>query len=100
MADITNPEAIAFANEQLRPICELARALKARVDEASVRWYGGVNTEFPNDSSPVADGRTAEGISRLTGEDVNNALSVLIGMCGTPYDAEIVEKPCVRPLWV
>ena len=74
---IEDPRAIKFSNEQVRPLAESFRALKARVDAALVTWYGGVNALFPNDSTALSDGREAEGVSRLTGADVNSLAGVL-----------------------
>jgi len=95
MADITDPQAIRFVNEQVRPLCERARALKAEIDAMTTAWYGGINAKFPNDSSPLVDGRAAEGVSQLTGAQVNSAVGQLIGIAP---NAEIVAAPCVRPL--
>lgn len=97
MADITNPEAKKFVNEQIRPLAEEARAIKAKIDAATTTWYGGMNAKFPNDSSPVVDNREGEGISRLVGSDINSVMSVLIG-ASTALNSEIIAKPCVRPL--
>lgn len=99
MADITNSEAIAFVNEQVRPLCEEARALKARIAAATTRWYGGLNQAFPNTADPVQDGREAEGVSRLTGAHVNSAMGVLIASADQ-LNGEIIERPCVRAIEV
>jgi hypothetical protein len=92
---ITDPQAIRFANEQVRPLCERARALKAEIDAMTTTWFGGVNNLFPNDSTALDDGREAEGVSRLTGAQVNSAVGQLIGIAP---NAEIISAPCVRPL--
>ena len=99
MSDITNPIAIKFSNEVIRPLAEEMKLLKVRADQAMTDWYAGINTLFPNDSSPVQDGREAEGISRLTGADVNN----LMGQVGVyksqleqPGVPQVIAKPCVR----
>lgn len=97
MPDITNPEAIKFANEIVRPLAEEARAFRAKVEAATTVWYGGMNAKFPNDASEVDDGRANEGVSRLDGADVNNLMGNLIAMAAAG-NAEIISKPCVRPL--
>lgn len=99
MANITNPEAIKFSNEQLRPLCEEARALNARIDAMATLWNSGINVMFPNDSSPVVDNRDAEGASRLTGANVQSAVGILQAM-KTASNTQIIEKPCVRVLQV
>lgn len=94
---IDDPQAIKFVNEVIRPMAESARAIVARVEDAKTAWFGGLNQMFPNDSTAVDDGREAEGISRLTGQDINSVMSVLIAM-DDQINAEIIAKPCVRPL--
>ena len=102
MADITNPEAIAFCNEYIRPLAEQVRALKARIDAAGTRWFSGVNVAVGTSSADqIADGREAEGVSRLTAADVTNLMSQLLTIQAQLEQsgvAGIVEKPCVRPL--
>ena len=99
MANIVNPEAIKFSNEQLRPLCEQARALMARIDAMNTLWNSGLNVMFPNDTSPVVDGRDAEGASRLTGANVQSAVGILNAIKAAS-NTQIIEKPCVRALSV
>lgn len=94
---ITNPEAIRFANEQVRPLCEKARALVAEIGAMQTTWFGGLNTSFPNDATALDDARDAQGVSRLTGADVNSAVGILIAMMQAS-NSQIVAKPCVRAL--
>jgi hypothetical protein len=104
MADITNAEAIRFVNEQIRPLAESYRGLKARTDAALVTWFGGLNSVVTNSASdPVVDGREAEGVSRLSGADVVNfvtqltAFQAALNASGVPG---VISKPCVRALIV
>lgn len=99
MANITNPEAIHFVNEQIRPLCEEARALMARIAAMQTLWFSGLNAVFPNDSTVLADGRDADGSSRLTGAHVNSAVGNLIAIQAAS-NSQIIEKPCVRALSV
>lgn len=100
---IDNPQAVKFVNESVRPKAERLRAIKAEIDAMMVDWFGGVNAMFPNDSTPVEDGREAEGVSRLTGEDVvgfivvAQAVQTALNQAGV---ADRIAKPCVRPLRV
>lgn len=94
---ITDPQAIRFTNETVRPLCEKLRALAAEIAAAQTIWFGGINALFPNDTTALADGRENEGVSRLTGANVNSAMGVLIAVAGAT-NAEIIAKPCVRPL--
>ena len=74
---ITDPQAIRFINEVARPISERVRDLHALMTDAKARWLAEVAALVPNDVSTVDDGRDAEGVSRLTGADVNAAIAVL-----------------------
>lgn len=94
---ITNPESIRFVNEQVRPLCEKTRALMAEISALQTLWFSGLNNSFPNDATALDDGRDAEGVSRLTGANVNSAIGTLIAIAAAS-NAEIVAKPCVRPL--
>ena len=94
---ITDPEAVRFVNEQVRTIAEDLRALKARIRAAQTSWFAGLNQRFPNTTDLVEDGREAQGVSRLTGANVNSLMSVAIGV-GDAINDEIVSLPCVRPL--
>lgn len=100
MADITDSEAIKFVNEYIRPMCENIRYMKARGDDFALKW-AQLSSDFPNDTSPVVDSRDAEGISRLTGADINAVAAVFNALLGD-IDATasaVISKPCVRPLF-
>lgn len=94
---ITNPEAVRFVNEQVRPLCEKARALSAEILAMQTLWFGGLDAQFPNDATALDDGREGQGVSCLTGAQVQLAVGVLIAMLGQA-NAEIIAKPCVRSL--
>ena len=99
MPDITDPEAIKFVNDYIRPMCETLRYMTVRGADWSTKW-GEISALFPNDTSLVEDGRSEEGISRLTGADINN-VSIVFSTLLTMMDASAqtaVAKPCVRPL--
>ena len=99
MAAITDPVAIKFVNEQVRPMAEKLRAIMHEISGMSTDWFAGINTKFPNDTSAVADNRDAEGVTRLTGADINSLVGIAIAM-STAGNTEIIAKPCVRPLSV
>lgn len=96
MAQITNPEAIRYCNEVIRPLCEEARALAVRVAAAQTAWNGGISANFANNDDTVEDGREAEGVSRLTALNVSQAYGELIEVLG--MNTEIIQKPCVRQI--
>ena len=103
MADITNPQVVNYCNATIRPLAERMRSLKAEADAALVTWFGEISSNCPNDASLIADGREAEGVSRLTGADVTNFVTQLasyqtaLNASGVPG---IISKPCVRTLEV
>lgn len=95
MAAITNPNSIAFVNTKIRPLCEDVRALVAEIAAMNIDWQSGINATFPNDTSAVSDGRDAEGVSRLTGADIQSAVGILLAVAAAS-NAQIIAKPCVR----
>lgn len=102
MADITNPQAITFCNERLRPLAETLRNLHAVATDTKGVWDGGIGTTIG--SSPtddILDGRQDEGVSRLTAEDCANFMTQ-VGTLLTQFAGagvmDVIRKPCVRPL--
>ena len=98
---ITDPEAIKFVNEYIRPMCENVRYMNARGSDFALKW-AAVGSDFPNDPAEIVeDGRAAEGVSVLTGADINAVAAVfstLIGELAGATASAVVSKPCVRPL--
>lgn len=100
---ITDPQAIKFCNEQVRPMCEKLRAIKAELDAMRTTYDAGIGSFFyGHDAEAIEDGREAEGTSRLTGADVlafiaiaPYAVKALLETNGYP---EAIAKPCVRGL--
>jgi hypothetical protein len=99
MAAIVDPEAIRFANEQIRPLCEKLRAIMVEITSIETSWFAGINAKFPNDISAVQDNREGEGVSRLLGSDINSVMSVAIAMRNAG-NTQIIAKPCVRGISV
>ncbi len=99
---ITDARAIRFTNEQVRPMAEKLRAIKAEIDGMMVDWFGGMNALVPNDNAEaLEDGREAEGVSRLDGEDIVGLITVVQAVQTTLDTAgysDRIAKPCVRPL--
>jgi len=97
---ITDPEAIKFTNDYIRPMCENLRYMAARGSDWALKW-AELSSKFPNKGDQlIEDGREAEGISRLSGEDIN-AVAAVFAQLLTIMDASAqtaVNKPCVRPL--
>jgi len=99
---ITDPRAIRFTNECIRPLCESIRDLKARGDIVLLKWSAEVAALIPNDGSVLEDGRTSEGISILTGADINAVVGVMLALHtaleADPSTVATILKPCVNQL--
>lgn len=100
---IDDPQAIRFTNEVVRPLCERIRSLKADIDAARASYDGTVGTFFfGHNAETVEDGRAAEGVSRLTGNDVLAFVDLVLYQQKAALDAvgvpAIIAKPCVRSL--
>ena len=102
MADITDAQAIKFVNEQIRPLAEKVRALKAEIDGCTTDWFAGVNTIVGTSADDsIDDGREDEGISRLTASDVTGVMTQLLAIQTTLNGggvSGVIARPCVRPL--
>lgn len=105
MANITDASVIKFANEDIRPLCEKLRNLKAEIEDAQARyWQHGINTVLDGRGDDVLeDGRADTGVSQLTGSDITNVIT-RIGEVQTLLDGankmDVVHKACVRSLKV
>jgi hypothetical protein len=101
---MSSKEVVKYTNEQVRPMAEKLRGLKAEIDAALLQWHSGIGAELTADlSTTIDDGREAEGISRLTANDCVNLIAILESLqaeLGQVGKAQIISKPCVRPLRV
>jgi hypothetical protein len=99
---ITNAQAIRYTNEVIRPQAEKLRAIKAEIDAALTTYNAGLGDVFYNATSEVIDdGRDDEGVSRLTGNDVLlliTQLQTIQTQLNGAGVANVIAKPCVRPL--
>lgn len=99
MADVTDPEAVRFVSQQVRPLCERARALMAEITSMSVTWFAGKNTVIGTGSGHVIEARSSEGVNDLTEDQVTNAVANLIAVAAAG-NSQVLSVPCVRPLTV
>lgn len=77
MADITDPQAIRFVNEKIRPLADtMCRAYRTARDIVAEWKAKGIDKLFPNDGSAIIDGRIAEGVTQLTDKDILAILAV------------------------
>jgi len=101
---ITNPMAVTYSNEIIRPMCERFRNIKAEIDAALVTWGNVIDAICPDDPGEILeDGRAVDGVSILSGEDINKVI-VKFTQYQSALDqagaANTISKPCVRPLVV
>jgi hypothetical protein len=98
---MNNPEALAFINNRMRVRCEQLRALQHLMTDDYDAWTGGINANVPNTSEAVEDGREAEGVSRLTCDEVWEVLVTLNNLLQSLNAAGVMDPihhACVRPL--
>jgi hypothetical protein len=98
---ITDPEAIRFTNEVVRPLSEQVRALSANINAARAK-YDALNGPpfYGHGEEAVEDGREADGVSRLIGDDVLAFVAVVLDQAKDLFNtnAATISKPCVRML--
>jgi hypothetical protein len=100
---ITSPQAVRFVNDEIRPMSERLRDVKAKIDSLLDKWTSdGISALIANDDrEALEDGRDAEGVSRLNGKDVNQMVALLtslqtrLNQAGT---SSVISKPTVRQL--
>jgi hypothetical protein len=73
MPDITDPEAVQFNEQYVRPMAEFIRWLQHSGNDMSAQWSGGISAKFPNDASAVLD--TSGTTSPMTSANVNTIIS-------------------------
>jgi hypothetical protein len=101
MAAIDNAAYRVFVREQIRPLCEAARALSARVAamkttyDAEINNVGGAFANGANGDT-IVENRTSEGVNDLTKLQIAQAIGALDAI--RVLNAEIISIPCVRAL--
>ena len=72
MADITNPEAVRFCNEVIRPLADVATRYYYAALAVVNEWEAtGMAAKIPNTADVVVDGSAQDGRSPITGAKVN-----------------------------
>ena len=72
MADITNPQAVAFCNERVRLAANKFMDLYWWCKMVSEEWVSqGIAALIPNDASVLMDGSATDGRPICTGADIN-----------------------------
>lgn len=99
---ITNPEAIRFANEQVRPYCEKMRNLYWEYKSLSLYWGDEISAQISDDPAEIVeDGRDT--VTQLSGADVHAFVAEAAKFIQAMEQAGVlsaIQKPCVRHLTV
>lgn len=105
---ITDPRAIRYCNEVLRPLAERLRDVFEDVARAEQAWTDEIGALIPNDAAQtVEDGRASEGVSVLTGAEVNACRAVFLQLKNLRSGSAVstlasvdtrVGRVCVRSL--
>ena len=78
MAEITNPQVVAFSNGRVRPLCDKMYALYY-ASKAVVADYNaadiGTKINDAGDGNLVDDGSAVDGRTRITGGDIYNVIT-------------------------
>lgn len=109
MADITNPQIISFANDQIRPLADkvhkayhVAKDVLTNYNTAGI----GALVSAAGSSNLVGDGSAVDGRTRISGDDILNfitAMTALVayvegGAVGTLDRQSVITKPHVSSL--
>jgi hypothetical protein len=72
MADISDPQAVRFCNERVRPAADRFAQLYWWAKAVAAEWEAqGIAAKIPNDASVILDGAATDGRPIITGADVN-----------------------------
>jgi hypothetical protein len=73
MPDITNPQAVRFANERIRPLADLLEAAYETAKRFKAEWdANNLAALIPNTADPVVDGAATDGRKPMTGQKAHN----------------------------
>jgi len=76
MADITNPQAIRFSNEQIRTLADAYATLYFTCKRVGAEWTAqGIGSLIPNTADVLIDGSATDGRASITGAKVNGLVS-------------------------
>lgn len=104
MADITDPVAITFCNEQLRPLAERLRDSHATLTELKGIWLDGMGDYFTDSAADmIIDDRQTGGVEQIscaTIDTVVSAASAALAALDAAGVMAAVRTACVRPLRV
>ena len=92
MPDITNPQAVAFANGEVRVIADKYAQLYYALDAFLNEWNAqGIGTLIPNTADVIVDGSATDGRAQITGTKVNGLVTNLTAL-RTDLEANANQK--------
>ena len=81
MADITDPQAVAFCNEEVRTIADQYSQLYYKLDAFLNEWNAqNIGALIPNTADVVIDGSATDGRASITGAKVNGLVTNLTAL--------------------
>lgn len=104
MANITSAEVVKFCNEDLRPVCETIRNLKAKMENLQLQYYNTISAEIGGNTGVddmLIDNREEQGVTQIDGNDISGVITqtaAIIALLEEPGVMNVIEKPCVRAL--
>lgn len=82
MPDITNPQAVRFSNEEIRPLADAYATLYFAAKRVEAEWTAqNIGALIPNTADVIIDGSATDGRAEITGAKVNgliNAVAALV----------------------
>jgi hypothetical protein len=102
MPEITHPPALRLVNAEARPMAELVRAMKVRMDSIKRKWDDGLDGYFSEPTDTIED-RIPEGVEVITAADMEaflGELNYILARLSLVGKMDIVERLCVREMQV
>jgi len=102
MAEITDPQVIAFSNQELRPVADALFQAYYRAKELNQNYVAGNIGSLINTAGAgnlLHDGSEVDGRTRITGGDIYNFITLIgdfISFTDAPGRLDVITKPHVN----
>lgn len=81
MPDITNPQAVRFANEEIRPLADAYANLYFTAKRVAAEWSAqNIGALIPNTADVIIDGSETDGRAQITGAKVNGLVTAVAAL--------------------
>ena len=101
---IVDPGVVVFNNEELRPLAEKLRSLKAITTAINDEFSTVHSANCPNDSGELLiDNRQVDGVTQVSGEDINDLINLsntIETALSSTLNESLLSKFAVRSLQV